>query len=108
MLFFHISEPPAIVPFSFGTEAIKEGDAAQLACFISRGDEPLRITWSLKGDVISSEPTMTTTMLGTRTSILMITDVGYRHSGTYTCSASNRAGMQTYSTELRVNGRGLY
>ncbi len=77
---------------------------AQLTCFVRRGDEPLRISWSLKGDIISSEPSITTTMIGTRTSMLMISNVGYRHSGTYTCTASNRAGSQSYSTELLVNG----
>ena len=78
---------------------------AQLTCFVSRGDEPLKVTWSLKGDVISSEPSLTTTMIGTRTSILIIGSVGYRHSGTYTCHASNKAGFISYTTELKVNGK---
>lgn len=77
---------------------------AQLVCLVRRGDEPLRITWSLKGDIISSEPAMTTTMIGTRTSMLMISSVGYRHSGTYTCNASNKAGTASYSAELKVKG----
>ena len=92
------------MPFTFGTNTINEGDVSQLTCLVSRGDEPLRITWSLKGDIISSEPSMTTTMLGTRVSMLMITSVGYRHSGTYTCTATNAAGTASYSTELKVNG----
>ena len=99
-----ISEPPKIVPFSFGTEPVNEGDMAQLICFVQKGDEPLRISWSLKGDLISSEPSMTTTMIGTRTSMLMISDVGYRHSGIFTCHSSNKAGNQSYAAELRVNG----
>ncbi len=74
-----------------------------MTCLV-RGDEPLRITWSLKGDIVSSEPSITTTMIGTRTSMLMISSVGYRHSGTYTCTAANRAGSQSHSTELLVNG----
>ena len=104
-LIFQISEPPEIVPFSFGKEVVDEGDFAQVTCAISRGDEPLKITWSLKGDVVSSEPSLTTTMIGTRTSILIINSVGYRHSGTYTCHASNKAGSQSFATELKVNGR---
>lgn len=99
-----ISEPPQIVPFTFGTDTINEGDVAQLVCLVRRGDEPLRITWSLKGDIISSEPAMTTTMIGTRTSMLMISSVGYRHSGTYTCTASNDAGTDSFSAELKVKG----
>lgn len=92
------------MPFSFGSEAVNEGDVAQLTCLVRRGDKPLRVTWSLKGDTISSEPSMTTTMFGPRTSILMISSVGYRHSGTYTCTAANQAGTQSYSAELLVNG----
>lgn len=75
-------------------------------CSVSHGDEPIAITWSLKGAIISSEPTITTTMVGTRTSLLLISSVGYRHSGEYTCTARNNAGVDTHSTQLKVNGRG--
>jgi len=100
-----IPEPPVIVPFTFGNEASNEGDFIQVTCNVKRGDEPLVVTWSLKGDVVSSEPTITTSMIGTRTSILMITSVGYRHSGQYTCTAKNSAGMDHFTTELKVNGK---
>jgi hypothetical protein len=99
-----LSEQPSIVPFSFGNTVVNEGEFAQVTCSINRGDEPLKISWSLKGDVVSSEPSLTTTMIGGRTSILIIDSVGYRHSGVYTCHASNKAGSTSYSTELRVNG----
>ncbi len=81
-----------------------EGSFAQIACSIIKGDEPLDITWHLHGDVISSEPSITTTMIGSRTSILIINQVGYRHSGLYTCRATNPAGTATYAAELKVNG----
>ena len=71
---------------------------------IARGDRPLSITWSLKGDIINSDPTLSTTMLGTQTSILMISSVDYTHSGVYTCRAENDAGITTHSAELLVNG----
>ena len=75
-----------------------------IMCNIKKGDKPVSITWSLKGDVVSSDPALTTTMLGTQASILTITQVGYRHSGTYTCRATNKAGTQTHSAELLVKG----
>lgn len=84
-----------------------EGAYAQLACSVSHGDEPITITWSLKGDSISSEPSITTTMFGTRTSMLLISSVGYRHSGDYTCNARNQAGVASYSTTLKVNGNAV-
>jgi hypothetical protein len=93
-----------MMPLTFGRDILDEGEFVQLVCIVSKGDEPLRLTWSLKGDDVSSEPGLTTTALGTRTSMLTINSVGYRHSGTYTCRASNDAGTTTQSAELKVNG----
>ena len=98
------TEKPEIVPFSFGFETIDQGKFAQLTCVISSGDMPISITWSLKGDIVSSGPTLTTTMLGTQASMLVISRVDYQHSGVYTCRAENPAGITTHSAELRVNG----
>ena len=99
-----LSEIPTIAPFSFGTESVNEGEFVQVTCNVRRGDMPLKISWSLEGDIISSEPAITTTMIGSRTSILMISSVGYRHSGKYTCIAKNSAGTTFQSTTLKVNG----
>ena len=99
-----IIEPPTIIPFSFGEYPVNQGDSAQLMCAVTRGDRPLSITWSLKGDIISSDPVLTTTMIGQQTSLLIISSVDYQHSGTYTCRAENPAGIRTHSAELLVNG----
>ena len=40
-------------------------------------------------------------------SLLMIPSVGHKHRGTYTCKASNKAGVRTESVELNVNGNYL-
>ena len=98
------SEIPTLNPLSFGKDILDEGEFAQLVCVVSKGDEPLTLRWSLKGDDVSSEPGLTTTTLGTRTSMLTITSVGYRHSGEYTCTASNKAGARSQTAELKVNG----
>ena len=103
-LSFTLTEAPEIVPFTFGDAAVNEGETAMITCFVKKGDKPVSLTWSLKGDVISSDPALTTTMLGNQASILTIVNVGYRHSGTYTCRASNVAGSVTHSAELLVNG----
>ena len=98
------TELPEIVPFTFGEKPINQGEFAQLMCVIRKGDRPLSITWSLKGDIISSDPVLTTTMIGLQTSLLSIASVDYQHSGVYTCRAENPAGVRTHSAELLVNG----
>ncbi len=96
--------PPAITPFSFGSDVLDEGLYAQVSCIVQKGDPPIQISWSLKGDVVSSEPGLTTAQIGPRASILSIDALGYRHSGQYTCTARNSAGVASYSAELKVNG----
>ena len=98
-------ELPEIVPFSFGEKTVNQGEFAQLMCVIKKGDRPLSITWSLKGDIINSDPVLTTTMIGRQTSLLSIESVDYTHSGVYTCRAENPAGVTAYSAELLVNGK---
>ena len=83
---------------------VDSGDFAQLTCAVSRGDLPITITWSLKGQELNSGPSVTTTMIGTRTSMLIISDVDYTHIGEYTCRATNPAGSVTHAAKLNVNG----
>ena len=83
---------------------MNEGQFAQVVCIVTKGDEPLKITWALHGHTVSSEAGLSTTTLGTRTSMLTIQSVGYRHSGQYTCTASNLAGARSQSVDLKVNG----
>ena len=99
------TELPEIIPFSFGKDVVNQGEFTQLTCVVSKGDHPLSLTWSLKGELVSSGPTLTTTMLGTQASMLVISSVDYQHSGIYTCRAENTAGISTYSAELLVNGK---
>ena len=98
-------EPPVLLPLTFGSDVVDEGEFAQLVCIVRKGDEPLVLSWALKGDIVSSEPGLTTASLGTRTSMLTINSVGYRHSGTYTCTAKNNAGVTSQTAELKVNGK---
>ena len=87
---------------------MNEGQFAQVVCIVTEGDEPLSITWSLQGEVVSSEPGLSTTTLGSRTSMLTIQSIGYRHSGTYTCTATNNAGSRAQTVQLKVNGGSMF
>ena len=89
---------------SFGQDVVNEGDYGQLLCSVIRGDPPFSFQWSLHGDIVHTEPGLTTNQIGGRTSILTISSIGHRHSGQYTCTVSNNAGHTSESTQLKVNG----
>lgn len=95
------------MPFTFGEVAVNQGELRQIICSVVKGDEPLQISWSLQGEDLGPGPDLTTNQLGSRSSLLMISSVSYRHSGSYTCNASNKAGSSSFSAELKVNGKQL-
>lgn len=95
---------PNILPFDID-QALFSGESIQLSCHISKGDIPIDISWHFHGLEVSSNLGITTTKLGDRTSILMISSIKGSHSGNYTCVAKNNAGTATYSTTLQVHGR---
>ena len=103
-------DPPRIVPFSFDGRSLNEGDYAQVSCVVSSGDLPLSISWSLKSSSssmngsVSPNDQILTAPMGDRASFLSISSVGHSHSGIYTCTARNKAGMASHSAELKVNG----
>ena len=99
------TEPPEILPLSFGKDIMNEGAFAQVSCIVSEGDEPLKISWSFHGEAISSNLGIITTPIGTRGSMLLISRVEHHHRGTYTCKASNAAGTRFKTAQLNVNGR---
>ena len=101
---FSILEPPEMLPLSFGAAVMSEGDFAQVSCIVRRGDDPLSIAWSFHGSNITSDLGIMTTPIGGRGSMLVIQSVGHKHRGTYTCKASNIAGVRIETVELKVNG----
>ena len=84
-----------------------EGVFAQMSCIAMKGDEPLTISWTFHGRDISSSLGMLTTPIGSRGSMLIISSVGHAHSGNYTCTAKNAAGIMSSTTGLTVNGTTL-
>ena len=100
-----ILDPPKILPMTFGADVLNEGAFAQLSCIVTEGDEPLSISWSFHGASISSDLGIITTPIGSRGSMLLISKVGHKHSGSYTCKASNNAGSGSKTAKLNVNGK---
>lgn len=94
---------PQISPFTFGDEPINSGETVSIQCTISKGDQPLKITWNLNGR--KAEATYgITVMTMKRFSTLNIDSVQAEHRGEYTCVADNPAGKSTFSAYLNVNG----
>lgn len=98
--------PPQILPFEFGDEPANAGDMASISCAVSKGDQPLNITWIFNGQVISklNDLGIVLTNVNRKTSILNIDSVNGIHRGTYYCVATNFAGSVNHSALLEVNG----
>jgi hypothetical protein len=94
---------PYINPFTF-EEHTYAGEIVQVYCFVSKGDTPLKISWSFHGEDLSSHMGMSTSRIGDRTSLLIINSVMAAHSGNYTCAAENAAGITDYTSTLLVSG----
>ena len=99
-----ILEPPEMLPLSFGAAVMSEGDFAQVSCIVRRGDDPLSIAWSFHGSNITSDLGIVTAPIGQRGSMLIISSIGHRHRGNYTCTAKNEAATMSETVELKVNG----
>ncbi|XP_047019425.1 Down syndrome cell adhesion molecule-like protein Dscam2 isoform X13 [Helicoverpa zea] len=97
--------PPQILPFEFGDEPANAGDMASISCALSKGDQPLNISWVLNGQVIPKNNDMgiVLTVINKKTSILNIDSVSGIHRGTYLCVATNMAGSVNHSAVLEVN-----
>ena len=94
-----------MLSLSFGNAVLNEGSFAQLSCVVTEGDEPLTLSWSFHGHNLTSDLGISTTELGTRTSILMIPSVAHKHVGNYTCKAINKAGFISSTAELKANSK---
>jgi hypothetical protein len=105
IIFNIILEPPQILPLSFGAAVLDEGGFAQVSCIVTKGDQPLKISWSFHGNSISSDLGISTMPMGPSGSALLIPSVGHRHRGNYTCKAANLAGTRFQTVELKVNGK---
>lgn len=101
---FVFSEPPDLLPLTFGRDVLNENDLAQVTCIAAKGDEPMTVSWTFHGNSITSDLDISTIPIGGRGSNLIIMRVGHRHSGLFTCTATNAAGSRSESVRLEVNG----
>ena len=99
----YISVAPVITHFEFD-ESVFYGEGVQVMCHVPKGDKPLNIQWTFsKGDV-SSLPGLNIMNAGDRGSVLIIPAVTAKHSGNFTCTASNLVASASHHATLNVKG----
>ncbi|XP_056138796.1 cell adhesion molecule DSCAML1 [Lampris incognitus] len=98
-IYVTVKVPPLIQPFDFPPTSI--GKLMYIACVVSSGDMPIRITWRKDGQEIvpSSGITIDTKEF---MSSLQISKVSLKHNGNYTCIASNDAATVSSERQLTV------
>ncbi|XP_050520767.1 cell adhesion molecule Dscam2 isoform X18 [Daktulosphaira vitifoliae] len=94
---------PKILPFSFGDTPSSAGNSVQVACTVTEGDKPLRISWNFYGEELSSDMGVSTMAVGDSMNALFISSVAPSNRGNYTCVAKNLAGYDSYTSQLFVN-----
>ncbi|XP_028160475.1 Down syndrome cell adhesion molecule homolog [Ostrinia furnacalis] len=95
-----VSNPPEIEPFSFSAN-LQEGKRAQVSCSVTSGDMPVHFTW-LKDNAPIPSALQVEERGADFFSNLVFKEVSARHSGLYTCVASNSAAKVNYTAELVV------
>lgn len=105
-LLLPLSVPPLIQPFDIPSTSV--GKLMYIACVVSSGDMPIRITWHKDGQLIVPG---SASGVGIETkefmSSLQISKVTLKHNGNYTCIASNAAATVSWERQLIVTGEGL-
>ena len=98
---------PAINPFAFD-QPVYSGDDVQVTCYVSKGDEPISVSWTLNGmPLTSGHNGVQLVNVGSKTSLLTLTNVNHNSDGEYRCLAHNPAGVASYSANLTVYGKGM-
>ncbi|XP_063599525.1 hemicentin-2-like [Penaeus indicus] len=100
------SVPPKIAPFA-AREWVVAGERLTLTCTVSRGDEPLSLSWLWDGAPLPPGPSragaLKVLILNAFNSVLTVEQVEQRHAGVYTCVAANAAAEARLSFSLTVH-----
>lgn len=95
---------PQITPFDFGDDSINFSDSASLTCSVHKGDLPINLSWLHNNISIGYMDGIVVSKVGKKSIFLNIDSVTDKHSGKYTCTAENKAGVASHSAVLNVNG----
>ncbi|XP_055923956.1 cell adhesion molecule Dscam2 isoform X1 [Eupeodes corollae] len=95
-----VNSPPVIEPFKF-PKNLQEGGRAQITCAVSSGDMPIYFSWK-KDDMSIPMSLQITEKKEEFFSLLVFKDISSKHSGKYSCFASNAAAKVNFTAELQV------
>ncbi|XP_029107389.1 Down syndrome cell adhesion molecule-like protein 1 homolog isoform X2 [Scleropages formosus] len=95
-----VKVPPLIQPFDIPSTSI--GKLIYIACVVSSGDMPIRITWHKDGQLIVPGSSGVAIETKEFMSSLQISKVTLKHNGNYTCIASNDAATVSWERQLIV------
>lgn len=73
-------------------------------CGVSKGDPPLVVSWLKDGQPLTPNLGVNVSALDPYSSLLSISSLDSRHSGDFTCVASNPASEVRYTAKLQVKG----
>ncbi|XP_063224750.1 cell adhesion molecule Dscam2-like [Bacillus rossius redtenbacheri] len=99
-VYLDVMKPPKITPFQFSNE-LQKGMRTQASCSIMSGDFPISISWRKDGAPLPQEPDVQAQQ-HEFVSNLLFRNLAARHSGHYTCIASNPAATANHTAKLVV------
>ncbi|XP_049947469.1 Down syndrome cell adhesion molecule-like protein Dscam2 [Schistocerca serialis cubense] len=97
------AEAPEIDPIIVKPD-LQEGMRMNLMCVVSKGDFPIAIQWLKDGVAINYEQGVSEKSFDEYSSTLSFNSLMMKHTGNYTCQASNAAASRNYTVEVVVNG----
>ncbi|CAK1540394.1 unnamed protein product [Leptosia nina] len=95
-----VRNPPKIAGFTFPSDLV-EGSSIQVLCGITSGDKPVYFSWLKDGQTIPPNLQVQEKSLD-EFSFLIFSHVTSKHSGEYTCVASNSASEVNHTARLAV------
>ncbi|XP_076279934.1 Down syndrome cell adhesion molecule 3 isoform X5 [Lasioglossum baleicum] len=95
-----VSSPPVMSPFNFPPN-LQEGGRAQVTCSVTSGDLPIAFSWLKDGEKLPSSLRIEESVADFF-SVLVFNKLSSRHSGKYTCVATNSAAKVNHTAELLV------
>lgn len=95
--------PPEIMPFHFSSN-LKEGGITNIVCSATSGDLPITFTWRKDGKPLPHDPDIHEQHPVEMVSALRFNNLAAKHSGHYTCIATNPASSANFTAELIVRG----